>query len=120
MVSTYLGNPHDPALKGTEAYGHTQRGELAHILGITAGEVLVLLLLLRPWSYDRSWLRALGALLVLTPWLMLWGILGLHAGPTTHTHTALLLLVWVSLVGASVVSGIAALRARRRVQPPAV
>jgi hypothetical protein len=120
IVGTYVSNPHDPALTGTEAYGHTQPGELSHILAITAGEMLVFLVLLRPWSYHRSWLRAVGALLVLTPWLLLWGVLGLHAGPTTHTHTLLLGLLWFGLAVTSVVSGVAVIRMRRRVQPPAI
>ena len=56
-------------------------GELARILTVAAGEIIVLLAILRPWSYRRSWGRALLAFAVLSPWLLLWGAVGLHAGP---------------------------------------
>ena len=112
MVRSYYGNPHDPTLTGTDAYGHTQLGELARILRITAVEVLVFLLLLRPWSYQRSWMRALAGVVLLTPWLLLWGALGLHAGPTTHAHTSWLLLFWLGLTVSGIVSGVGAARAR--------
>ena len=101
MTWTYLSNPHDPTLTGTDRYGHTYPGELARILTVAAGEIIVLLAILRPWTYRRSWGRALLAFAVLSPWLLLWGAVGLHAGPTTHAHTAWLLLLWLGLLGAA-------------------
>jgi hypothetical protein len=55
---TYVANPHDPALVGTDAYGHTYRGELTSILVISAAEILVAGAIVRPWSYRASWGRA--------------------------------------------------------------
>lgn len=98
MVSTYFANPVDPTLQGTDRYGTTYHGELQSILGVTAVELALSIAILRPWSYERSWGRALLTLLVFTPWILLWGALGLHAGPTTHAHTVWLLLYWIGLL----------------------
>ena len=115
----YLTNPLEPALAGTARYGTTYAGELTQILGVTGAEILVAAVILRPWSYRRSWGRALLCALAFAPWLALWGALGLHAGPTTHAHTTWLLLFWLGLVTAAAVSGAAAVRARTRTSPAA-
>ena len=120
MTATYYANPHDPTLTGTDAYGHTQVGELARILKITAGELVIATLVLRPWSYRRSWVRVLAGLLLLTPWMLLWGVAGMHSGPTTHAHTSWLLLFWIGLAISGIVSAIGAARARRRSHEAAV
>jgi hypothetical protein len=120
MTGAYYANPHDPALTGTEAYGHTRIGELARILQITAGEILVFVLVLRPWSYHRSWLRAFAGLVLLTPWLLLWSVVAMHSGPATHAHTSWLLLLWIALAISGTVSGMGAARARRKPREAAV
>jgi hypothetical protein len=118
MSWSYVANPVNPSLRGTERYGTTYAGELRFILMVTLLEITISLGVLRPWSYRRSWIRVLVLLLLLTPWLLLWGALGLHAGPTTHTHT-LWLVFWIGLLGAAIVSGTSAVRARRRSAPHA-
>lgn len=96
MVYSYVSEP-PTALPAPESYGHSYSGELRIMLAVTSVEMVIFALILRPWSYDRSWLRALLALSLLTPWLLLWGAFGIHAGPATHTHTAWLLLLWAVL-----------------------
>ena len=120
MAGSYYANPHDPTLTGVDAYGHTQVGELARILQITAVELLVFVVVLRPWSHRRSWIRAVTGLALLTPWLLLWGAVGLHSGPTTQAHTSWLLLFWVALLISAIVSGVGAARARRESREAAV
>ncbi len=101
MAATYLMSPPDSALQGTERYGHTYPGEFRHMLVVTTVELLIFAALLRPWSYRRSWGRAVGTAALLTPWILVWGALGLHAGPTTHTHSLWLFFFWVGLVVAA-------------------
>ena len=120
MTQTYLSNPPDPTLGGIEAYGHTWAGELRTMLWITGGEVLTFLLILRPWSYYQAWSRSVAALVLLTPWMVLWGGLGMHSGPTTGTHGLWLLTFWLGLVVAAIVSGIGAVRTRRASRVAAV
>ncbi|HEU5185607.1 MAG TPA: hypothetical protein VFU01_13630 [Gemmatimonadaceae bacterium] len=119
MTFTYVRNPYDPSLMGTTAYGHTSPGELTRMLTILAGELVLFLAILRPWSYRQSWLRALFALVILSPWLLLWGPIGLHAGPTTHAHTTWLLVLWVGLFAVLVVSAVSRVAARSKPDAPA-
>jgi hypothetical protein len=113
MIYDYFRNPVIPGLHGTAAYGTTHAGELQVILLVTAAEVLISTVILRPWSYQHSWFRSLLTLILLTPWMLLWGALGLHAGPTTHMHSMWLLLYWVGLLVAAVMSGIGSFWAHR-------
>jgi len=110
----YFTNPEDPTLMGLARYGTTYAGELIHILGWTAVEVLVSAAILRPWSYRRSWGRALAAAVISAPWLLGRAGVGMHDGPTTHAHTLWLLLFLIGLVSTAIVSGTAAVRARGR------
>jgi NhaP-type Na+/H+ or K+/H+ antiporter len=113
MTYSYVANPIDSSLTGTAAYGTTYRGELGFIALVTAAEVIVSVTVLRPWSYRCSWGRALLLLVLLTPWLLFWGALGLHAGPTTHIRTVWLMLYWVGVFGSVLTSGLGAQHARR-------
>jgi hypothetical protein len=113
MTQSYVRHPVDPALHGTAAYGTTYAGELRFILSVTAVEMLISAMILRPWSYYHSWVRALSVFVLCTPWMLLWGALGLHAGPATHVHSIWLLLYWVGLLVSATVSGSVAAQARR-------
>ena len=95
---TYLANPPRLDLKGSDAYGTTTPGELGMVLRITMGEALVAATLLQPWSYRNSWQRAGLALIPLTVWVLIWGALGLHSGPTTFVHLIWLSLFWLGLL----------------------
>ena len=107
-------DPPDPTLEGTATYGRNHPGELRFILTLAAAEAAVALALLRPWSYRRSWFRAFTALCALTPWFLLVGVGGMHAGTVTARHLVWLAAGWVSLLVTAVVSGVSARRAMRR------
>lgn len=112
--SYFLGDPPDPGRAGTAAYGHNHAGALAEGLVMTLSEAAAIYLILRPWSYLRSWGRALGALALLAPWTVIAAILSMHAGGVVMLH--LLWLLCLDLIVASVAlwSGVAALRRRAR------
>ena len=104
MTWTHLADPPGPY--------SVYAGELARMLWFTSAEVLILAVVIRPWSYHRSWTRALGALGLLTPWLAAWMFLGMYSGPTTGVHYMILVLFWLCLLVATVVSFIGTIPAR--------
>jgi hypothetical protein len=53
---------------------HNLPGDLSSYIELSAAELLVILLIVRPLSYDHSWRRALTAFALLTPWLLFWGL----------------------------------------------
>src|SRR6185503_9781909 len=71
MARDWSKDPYDPRLEGTDRYGHNGEGALGEILVLSLVELAVLLAILRPWSYDRSWGRSLVATVLLLPWAML-------------------------------------------------
>ncbi|MEZ4383176.1 MAG: hypothetical protein R3A79_17745 [Nannocystaceae bacterium] len=105
MVRSHLGDPYDPALEGTAAYGHNHEGALLQALVWTFTELVIVSAILRPWSYRRSWGRALGALALLVPWTGLSLMMTMHAGGIVALHALWLLLVTV-LVAVVLVSAI--------------
>ena len=113
MVRAALGDPPDPTRVGAAAYGHDAPGALLHGVLLTFSELILLYAILRPWSYRRSWGRALAALALLHAGHLDAAVLALHAGPVLALH-----LLWVALcalivLGLALASGLAALRARR-------
>jgi hypothetical protein len=58
MARSWAGDPYDPTLEGTDRYGHNHDGALTDGVAFTVIELAVLLAILRPWSYDRSWGRS--------------------------------------------------------------
>ena len=114
MVRAYLGDPPDPARVGTAAYGHNHPGALLHGVLLSLSELILLYAVLRPWSYRRSWGRALAALALLLAWLIVAAVLALHAGPVLALHLFWVALCALIVLGLAVASGLAALRARPR------
>jgi hypothetical protein len=110
MVHDYLIDPYDPSRTGTSAYGHNHQHALAHGLGVTLVELAVVYFILRPWSYRRSWLRPLGALVLYLPWTAFSMLMTMHAGGVFILHFLWLLAVVLILTVCSVWSGVAALR----------
>lgn len=78
-------------------------------------EVLVLYLILRPWSYCASWGRAAVAFLLFAGWTVLGGIGTMHSGRIGTFHWAWLFLVTMGLLGATLVSASVATQSHRRV-----
>ena len=99
MAGSWSSDPYDPALTGSDAYGHNGEGGLSFGLVLTGIEALVLLLALRPWSYTaRSWARPLVTLGAALPWTLLSALLTMHAGGIIALHLLWLLAVDAALV----------------------
>ena len=74
-------------------YGHNHEGALVDGLVFTLVELAVLVAILRPWSYERSWGRALVALALLVPWAGISMISTMHAGGIVVLH-----FMWIALL----------------------
>ena len=112
MVRDYVADPYNPSLQGTDAYGHNSEGSLLPALGITVIELAVVYLILRPWSYRRSWLRAGIAFVIYLPWTGLSGFMCMHAGGIFAIHFLWLASLGMTLAICFVWSGLAAIQAR--------
>ena len=100
------GLPHD--LKYLHNFPHDLRKNAVLVLI----EAVVVLLLIRPWSYNRDSGRTLIAALVFTPWLLLNLVFMIHSGGIMALHTLWLLALWLSFVGVAVWSGVAGMMSR--------
>lgn len=114
MALDWRADPHDPALVDTDRYGHNHDGALGDGLVLTLIELAILVAILRPWSYDRSWGRALVAVILLLPWTTLSMMLSMHQGGVVVLHFAWLFLVLVGVFVAFLVSAISAYRGLTR------
>jgi hypothetical protein len=94
-------------------YGQNWPGDLSTELWFGVAELLVLFLILRPWSYRRSWGRALLALVVFIPWTLFAAMLGMHAGSINGAHLVWRAGVVLVLLVLAAISGYEAARARR-------
>ena len=99
MVRDWSDDPYDPLLEGTRRYGHNSDDALANGLVLTFLELAAFVAILRPWSYDRSWRRALVAVVLLAPWTTLSMVMTMHAGGIAFVHFAWTFVVLVGLVG---------------------
>lgn len=104
MLLDYRADPYDPGLAGTDAYGHNGQRDPEVMLAISAAELAVLYVILRPWSYRRSWWRPLISLLPFAPWTLLNMVASMHAGGVAIVHWMWLLVVDVILVACFTVS----------------
>jgi hypothetical protein len=114
MARDWANDPYDPKLWGTDRYGHNHEGALVQGLSFTLVELAVLVAILRPWSYDRSWARALVAVVLLTPWMMLSMLMSMHQGGIVFLHFSWIFFLFVGLVVTFFVSAISAFRSRTR------
>lgn len=62
-------------------------------IAVTAIEALVLYAIIRPKTYQRSWQRPAGALLLFFPWLVICAVLLMHQPAYVFAH-----FLWVLLV----------------------
>jgi len=113
MARDWASDPYDPVLSGTARYGHNHEGALVDGLVLTLVELAVLVAILRPWSYDRSWGRSLVAVVLLAPWAFLSMVMSMHAGGIVVVHLMWILLALVGLVVVFLVSAISVYRAPR-------
>lgn len=93
-------------------YGVNSLPELMTEAVLGGFETLFLILVLRPWSYDRSWIRLTIATVCFAPWALAAGIAGMNSGSVYATHTLWRLTISAILSLILIISGIAAARRR--------
>ena len=109
MYLDYRHDPPNPALIGTATYGRNAVGEFERNIIRTVLELVILYLILRPWSYHHSWERPLVALSLLLPWTCL-HLINMHVGGVTTIHGLGLLLLGTGLLSLTLVSAFQAAR----------
>ena len=109
MYLDYRHDPPNPALMGTATYGHNAVGEFERNVIRAVLELMILYLILRPWSYQHSWERPLVALILFLPWTCL-HLINIHVGGVTTIHGLGLLLLEAGLCSLTLVSGFQAAR----------
>jgi hypothetical protein len=111
----------DPARLDPDSrrYGANWPGDLERGIATSTVEVLVLWLLLRPWSAGSLVRRLLLAAALLMPYVAFRLLAGLHSGPIGTAHDFWLLGVWSALPAAAVYLAGSALIRRNRPSPPA-
>ena len=87
-------------------------GDLRTYVIMTAVELGVVLLLLRPWSYRRSWGRAFVTAVLLLPWSFVWLMLLAHSGGVKGLHFLWLFGLLVGCLALTAISAAFALRRR--------
>jgi hypothetical protein len=80
---------------------HNRPGDFRDNALLVLTEAAVAMLLIRPWSYDRSWGRALNGAVMFAPWLLLNLMFMIHSGGIMVLHTLWLFALWLSFVGAA-------------------
>lgn len=113
MCHDYVKDPYDPTLTGTAAYGHNGKGALQTMLVLSVVELIVLYLILQPWSYRRSWWRPLLALVLLVPWTFLSMVASMHADGVSVLHWLWLSVTTIILAACALVSLVGCVRHRR-------
>lgn len=86
MIAGYWSDPYSPLREGTRAYGHNHEGALTQGLLFVTVELIVVALIVRPWSYRQSWGRAVAAWVVFVPWTAMAMMLTMHAGNVLAIH----------------------------------
>jgi len=109
MYLDYRHDPPNPALTGTATYGHNVEGEFEQNVNRTVTELVILYVILRPWSYRHSWGRSLAALVLFFPWTCL-HLVNIHVGGATTIHGLGLLFLEAILFSVILVSGFQAIR----------
>ena len=85
-------------------YTSNRPDQFVEILILSLGELAVLYLILRPWSYRNSMMRSSVALFLLTPWLIGWTALSQQGNPVLLTHWLWLAMVELGIIVSLVVS----------------
>jgi hypothetical protein len=114
MVRDWIRDPGPTGREGDLVNWHNAPGDLWTFGLLLAAEVAVLYAVLRPWSYRRSWGRAVLALALCTPPLLIAIVLLIHSGGIMALHALWLMVVFALLLVCTVVSALAAWRHRHR------
>ncbi len=86
MIYSWLTDPADPTLTGTDAYGHNSEGSMRQMGLLSATELLILYAIIRPWSFHRSVGRLVLAVALLIPWAITSMAISMHAGGIVAIH----------------------------------
>jgi hypothetical protein len=97
MVLSAHRDPGPTGLAGDLPNWHNRPGELQTYLALTLGELAVVLAILRPRSYHRSWGRAVMGGVIITPWLLLFGTMMIHSGGVMVMHFVWLGGLWAGV-----------------------
>jgi hypothetical protein len=98
MTRDSIVDPYDATLVGTARYAHNSEGALVSGMAWSAIELLVLYAIVRPWSFRRSWLRLVAALVIFVPLCVIGLLMTMHAGGIFAIHAAWLLLIVAVLI----------------------
>ena len=110
MVRDYMVvDPPGPLPLGELPYGHNTPEILGRTVIFTLVELGLLYRILRPWSFDRSILRVVGAITLFAPWGVLNMLISMHSGGVFLWHMVWLVVVNLILIGLLLGSGISAL-----------
>jgi hypothetical protein len=114
IVAMKLDDLNDPFDSQRLAHPNGHNGAGAFIAGVVwiSIELVVLQLILRPWSYQRSWGRSLCALMVSIPWLGFSVLMMMHGGGIVRLHALWILVIAVAMLTVTFFSAIAADRHR--------
>lgn len=116
MAANYASDPYSPMLQGTAAYGHNHAGALTDGLLFSFAELILVGVILRPWSYRQSWGRAVAAWIAFVPWTLMAMMMSMHAGGVFLIHFVWLLALTTVLTVLMVWS--IATRLRQRTNGP--
>ena len=94
MVGSWLSDPFDPTLVGTDAYGHNGEGALPLGLALLAVEAGVAVLALVPWKRNGYILTGARYSILLLPW-----VFSMHQGGVVMVHLMWLVSLWLLMVG---------------------
>jgi len=109
----FITDPFNPALTGTDSYGHNGEGDFQQYALMISIEFLVIMAVLLPYSFSRFyWIR----LLILQPlfvgWMFLMAIAGMHSGGVHGLHTlyllginAIIFILLIFTIAAEVING---------------
>ena len=97
MVRSWVSDPYVEPLDGIPRYGHNGPDALREGLVWIAAELILVLSILRPWNYDRSWWRPAVALLMVVPLVGLLFVTQMHSGGIHGLHLlwATFLMCWL-------------------------
>jgi hypothetical protein len=86
MITNHNSSPPDPALVGTETYGHNQTGDLSMYTRWTLIEFLWVMITTKPWSKTHQSRGYLIAFATLVPWALFCTLISLHGGTINGIH----------------------------------
>lgn len=119
MLLDWRGDPYDPALKGTAAYGHNSENALSVGIAFASTELVVFYLLTWPFLIRRPrWFFVLPLLGIvgIAVWAFLSMVFSMHAGGIVAIHFLWVVALGVLLVLETIISAVSGFASARRVR----